>query len=569
MPTRPLLALLLLAPLAACGDDDAPVDSGMDAPVEDAGVDAAPPMDWPAMRPETSTVPTDGVRRDVVLVPGFAPPANPETGEATPADLNFTQVLRYRRDVTPPAPARAIIVCMPGFLGGAGSFEGLARALVRLGVDGDAVEVWAIDRRSNLLEDLAGMDAAEVLGDPEIAQRYYFGRDTVGGEAFAGYVAQRDVGYMSEWGLETHVEDLRAVISRVPAGERRARVFLLGHSLGASFTEAYAAWRFDDDGASVRGVDELAGLVLVDGALGGEPTTEEEYLEGTSAGPFPSPGLGGVRTGMNRYTSLPLFGIDVYARAEVASLRALVDPEGVVADPGRDRLLGILSGLTTRQVPALTNAAGLAYAFDDELQPLGFVRAKVGRLTGGPIESYESALAGGATLQRPTDPDGTYGWQDAPEVGEFTSVRALAESFVHGRSNFAEWYFPTRLPLDLSAVGGARVPEDGWQASYGLRAFDGALVDAPILAIANALVGDATRYEAIRDRVASAIGEGRPHAGTTRDDALAFQIVDAVEMEHLDPVLADETVAGNPVPAAVIDFVRAHVAEGTVALTLP
>src|SRR5690606_25378576 len=152
----------------------------------------------------------------------------------------------------------------------------------------------------------------------------------------------------------------------------------------------------------VRGVDELAGLVLVDGALGNEPSTETAYLEGSTGGAFPSPGLEGIREGNSRYTALPLLGIDVYARAAISSLRALDAADAIVEDSGRDRVLAILAGLTPARMPAMTNEAALAFAFDDELQPLGFVRAKLGHLVGGPIEEYASGLAGGAMLWRPS-----------------------------------------------------------------------------------------------------------------------------------------------------------------------
>ena len=45
---------------------------------------------------------------------------------------------------------------------------------------------------------------------------------------------------------------------------------------------------------------------------------------------------------------------------------------------------------------------------------------------------------------------------------------------------------------------------------------NGGLIDAPILAIANGLVGDPERFEAIRERVAATVGEGRPAAGVAR-----------------------------------------------------
>ena len=53
--------------------------------------------------------------------------------------------------------------------------------------------------------------------------------------------------------------------------------------------------------------EELAGLVLVDGALGNVPSTEEEYRTGSSGGAFPSPGVDGVRAeGGTRYTARAL-----------------------------------------------------------------------------------------------------------------------------------------------------------------------------------------------------------------------------------------------------------------------
>ncbi|MEM9070218.1 MAG: hypothetical protein AAGE52_17055 [Myxococcota bacterium] len=64
--------VLLLTFLHACGDNDASV--GVDVPQADVGQDAADAapdiMDWPAMRPEASTVPVEGVRREVLTIAG-------------------------------------------------------------------------------------------------------------------------------------------------------------------------------------------------------------------------------------------------------------------------------------------------------------------------------------------------------------------------------------------------------------------------------------------------------------------------------------------------------------------
>ena len=65
------------------------------------------------------------------------------------------------------------------------------------------------------------------------------------------------------------------MIAEAKARHPGAAIHLAGHSLGASFAEAYAAHYFQD-GSS--GADDLAGLILIDGVLGAVPMGEEEHL---------------------------------------------------------------------------------------------------------------------------------------------------------------------------------------------------------------------------------------------------------------------------------------------------
>ena len=257
-----------------------------------------PPV--PYMPPPASTVVDASpvrIRRDVLHIEVPAPPPNPvaaQNGE-TPAANNRVRVVRYRVDSDPPQPARAIAVLMPGFLGGAGSFDPLARALVRRSTPDAAIEAWAIDRRANLLEDHHGLDVAEVRGDPELASNYYFGGSELEGRRFAGTLGQAQVAYMSEWGLATTIHDLHAVLDLIPQAQRKGHVVLIGHSLGASMAEEYAAWDFNGR----PGYEDLAGLVLVDGTTGTEgsstvPINKQQYLDGIS-GSFPRPGLNKIR----------------------------------------------------------------------------------------------------------------------------------------------------------------------------------------------------------------------------------------------------------------------------------
>lgn len=507
------------------------------------------------------TKPETGIRREVFLVDGTHPDANPTGAIATPTDLDHTQVVRYRQDRATPVPANAILVAMPGFLAGASTFDSIARTLVRRGAArGVAVEVWAIDRRANQLEDTFGLELAEQRRDGSVAATYYRDFVSVDGHVFQGIREQSTLGFMSEWGLQTHAEDLRRVIALVPEASRKGHVFLLGHSLGGSFAEAYAAWNFESDGR--RGAEELAGIILVDGILGGSPIPENEYLNGSSAGGYPAPGLTGIREDQP-YTALPLLGVSALVNAEIAALHAHFDPSGVISDAERDNQFSVLFGA---DMPPMTNLAAMGLAFDGEHEPLPFVRATIGKIV-GPTVDYTTFFTPDI-LQRPSDTSMTYDWIDGPtDPDEWSSAADLAAGMVQGRSNLSEWYFPSRLALDLSAVGGANIAQTGYPSTYGLRAFGGAQNDAPVLCIVAELVGDVAACDAVRGRVAATVGTGRPGAGAVRGaagtDVAGFRILDVTTMAHIDPVLARDRPS-NPVPGKIEAFIDENLEAGTV-----
>jgi len=539
-------------PFAACGGDD-----------DDASPDAGGPSNWEGQTVPTSSTPETGIRREMFRVQGASPAANPETGDATPAEYNYTHVVRYRQDADPPTAARAIVIAYPGLIAGGPSWEMLARHLVRDSIDaGEPIEIWSIDRRANLIEDLRGLDTAEMAGNPEIAQNYYFGLDTIDGEPFSGMRSHPDLAFMSEWGLATHIEDLGYVIDLIPEESRLGHLFLMGHSMGAWFSEAYAAWRFDDGS---RGVEHLAGIVLIDGVLHEEPLTEEEFYGGTSGGFLSFAGLDKVRAGDRTYFEIPFLGPYVLPQMEILLMRALGDPEGIVEDEARDRTLRLLLQMGGDPIPTMTNEAAAGFAFDDESTSVFLFAVSCGDPAGGGVEEYHNVIAD-ETLIRPTDSEATYTWTNATATspGEFTPIENLAHAFVDGASNFVEWYYPERLRVDLAAAGGANLPEDGHAADHGLRVFDGLLNDAPILTIAAGLI-DPVDYEAVSTRVAPAIGAGRPHAGLTRDNELAFRILDHTQFTHIDPVTAAAREE-NEIPGAVLDFVFAHAQPGTVTI---
>jgi len=181
-------------------------------------------------------------------------PTPPEPG---PAQFNQVTVHQFG-----PASARHVLVLMPGTQGGAGDFTLDARYLVKRTPD---LQVWAIDRRTQAMEDTSMFAAAE-KGQVSLQQmfHYYLGWITNGGNP-AHHFQFRDANadpYAREWGMGVALNDARAVVLKARAHGRR-QVVLGGHSLGASLTVAYAAWDFNGH----PGWKDLNGLVLIDGGL--------------------------------------------------------------------------------------------------------------------------------------------------------------------------------------------------------------------------------------------------------------------------------------------------------------
>ena len=131
-------------------------------------------------------------------VPGFAAPG-------TPRDLNRSFYLRYLAQSTPQTPARTVLLLVPGIYAGAANFDIVARQLVAAQ---PGLEVWAVDRRANALEDRSALVKSLRRGDPHIAYRYYVTeRGTP--EGFSPVPAE-ELPFMRRWGLETHLWDLHA-----------------------------------------------------------------------------------------------------------------------------------------------------------------------------------------------------------------------------------------------------------------------------------------------------------------------------------------------------------------------
>jgi hypothetical protein len=142
-----------------------------------------------------------------------------------PAACDWLSYLRWRDAEGPRKSTRAdaVVSLMPGFLEGASAFDQLARNTVRRAAKlGKHVEVWAMDRRSNCLEDHTGVREAIKAGDATVGWDYYWGNATVNGRRFGGFVSAADAAWLDHVGLAQTVNDWHTV-NRAALPSRRLR----------------------------------------------------------------------------------------------------------------------------------------------------------------------------------------------------------------------------------------------------------------------------------------------------------------------------------------------------------
>lgn len=528
-----------------------------------------------------------GIVPDKVLTDSLLIQPNPVTGEETPAE--FQQGVFYRYRLEPGASVRAILVLVPGTNGGAGDFDYMARELIRR--SRGTVEVWAFERRPNLIEDLTGMEAAEAAGDVQVAIDYYFNDAGIQGKAFDGFLGQDDVSYLSEWGLDSVMHDIRAAIARVPETRRATNVFLGGHSLGASQVLSFLGWDFDGDASTLddSGFNQLAGAILFEGGARSPrpPASREEYEASVQ----------GIRSGSSqRFGGFPLITPEVVALLEIAGMvahPAFDDPndpddgpdglshlKDIPYGPDADLLLTALFAedildILCNRPPGyrdfeVTNEALLGLVLDDNFEPISAQQASVGIITpqAGVVPRNLLGFPGYVL----TDPAPVYGWLNFDEVDgaglttpeeEVTDITVLAEVQWRGPMNFSEWYFGLRPGIDAQATGSLTdLPDDGWQATaYGLSAFHTSRIDVPVLAIGggSGLTPDAEGYNSVRDAIADPARDGTP-----RSSEASFKVRILEGMNHLDVLLAQSgTEKGDDLYDEILDFLYQH-AEGEV-----
>lgn len=385
--------------------------------------------------------------RLVVLCAGLATLAAAAGATAASGDAAATPGARVT--VYGPASAARVLVLVPGLGGGAGNFALLGPELVRR-VPG--LQVWALDRRGDALEDPTGF-----ASEPDTAYRYYFDRLAIGGRTFDPNVAVARPDAV-RWGLAANLADLRAVIRR--AGKGRRTVLLGGHSLGAATTLAYAAWDF----SGRPGHRDLDGMVLIDGGqLGtfGMPTLSE-------------------------------------ARRELARLRP--------AQPFEDRL-----GVGVPWLFGVFAQLAASYARTAPDSPSTLARSPLLPAAFRPSGEVTNAQFFAGSL-------GQAGI-DVESCGVDGASRMVAAS----APNAFDWYFPTRLRIDL--LGAASLRPDPVTRLLDLRLRHLRTIDVPTYAFAT---GD----------IPSTLTGARNLLARSRVPRGASVLAQDAAMRHADPLCA-------------------------------
>ncbi|HEY1594900.1 MAG TPA: hypothetical protein VGF74_05875 [Thermoleophilaceae bacterium] len=325
----------------------------------------------------------------------------------TPAKYNKVGILK-----TGAPRAKNILVLNPGTSASAAYFEPLAKSLVGKLKNW---QVWAVERRENLLEDQSMLTKAkEGKATGQQLFDYYLGYlANPNIKTHFQSIPDSSVGYAHDWGMNTEIGDLRRVV--LEAEKTGKRVVVGGHSLGGSITTAYATWDF----GGKAGADGLSGLVYIDGGSSPTPISASDATQSLQKLNSSTPWLafGGIPA--------PLAGLFQATGSE----GALIDPNA----PSIGQQFPLLPSYLKPPVP-VTNLAQFGYALDVKTSP----------------QSLRAAQAHLGQLAASGNPRGWDG------KGALTPIDRFADMFAGaGLKNLdgTAWYHPMRLTLDAGAVG--------------------------------------------------------------------------------------------------------------------
>jgi pimeloyl-ACP methyl ester carboxylesterase len=378
-----------------------------------------------------------------VFMPGFTGiPGPAEENYVPPRGARLGKVLNLDQvgvvKIGSPS-AKNVIVLEPGTSAGAPYFIPFAKSLVARDPEW---QVWAVERRENLLEDQTRLNRAKSAhATAEEVFNYYLGFITNSEvkhhflplvPPFLRTSEAEVLNHIGEqWGMNVAVQDLHIVIEAAKA--LGGKVVLGGHSLGGSVVTAYATWDF----GGTPGADGLSGLVYDDGGSSPVPISKEAAetdLTNLDARKNPWLAFGGIESPfLGLFSALGSSSTLAFPKetslAEAFPLlpEALKprSPEGCsLKEPGCEL------------VP-VTNEAEFGFGVNVGTSPPSLVAAQAHVGTGVAPSAEE---------------DGLHGWDG---TGALTPLHRYAEMLAGAglqKADGSEWYFPERLTIDTGAV---------------------------------------------------------------------------------------------------------------------
>jgi hypothetical protein len=343
----------------------------------------------------------------------------------TPAKYDKVGVIKVG-----PKSARNVLVLNPGTSASAAYFVPLAKDVV---TRAKGWQVWAVERRENLLEDHSMFNQAKKgTATPQQVFDYYLGH--LNNPSISPHfqsIPTDDVAFARKWGMRVEVEDIHRVVK--VAKRLGGRVAMGGHSLGGSITTAYATWDFHGK----SGASDLWGLVYIDGGSSPTPVTPDAARASLQTLSTSTPWLtfGGIPA--------PLAGLFNTS----GSLSVLTAPD----DPSIGWAWPLLPANLKPPVPP-TNEAQYGYALDVETSPSALIAAQ-------------------AHLGRLADSGDPRPWI---RDGELTPIKRYAQMFSGWGLKSLDgtaWYHPQRLTIDSGAVAAGN--KNPTQAILDVRATHG------------------------------------------------------------------------------------------------
>ena len=426
---------------------------------------------WPGLAGQPQA--RRGLIAEYIRIPSVAHPAG------TPPELNQTNFIRVRGRSANFRHADAILIqAIPN--GGSAFTESAAQLVEMAALRGKSFEVWGIERREKILEDLKGMRQAILHHDTAVALHYYYGTDYLDAQGkFAGQLGGRgtqfvplqpaDVPFLADWDAEVFNRDVESVIDLIPPEQRKTNVFLYSASPGGAFLSQFAGFKLLDGN---RGFQEVAGLIAIEGQLTnsrvgtGMPTQADvdRYLAQVQE---IRKGVGPPCQDLVRRDLLGS-GPNVGIPATLAVLAAEFAPQRESIFPVAREAAGASAANDFNARLRLTNLARAGYSFSDDPLPGSFTStaflahfgAGIGRLDFNPRNGAPACAEPGPSGMQPPcvpsprqiDPTRVYGWLDGGPSGPAVEVSPLQGWTIAAGAFTAEWTGRRLAPTHLLTI---------------------------------------------------------------------------------------------------------------------